>query len=74
MKLKLDKDLSIGQFRDQFSQHFERLSIQLFTQAHKSGEGSPLAEQVEEDRKLGEWLTDTGNESVEVNAKMTVAE
>ncbi|WP_306640711.1 hypothetical protein [Sanyastnella coralliicola] len=74
MKLALNKDQTIGDFREQFNQLFPRLSIQLFTQPHGVGEGSPAAEKVDESRKLAEWLTDSGHENVEVDGSMSVAE
>ncbi|MCH2198548.1 MAG: hypothetical protein MK081_07175 [Flavobacteriales bacterium] len=53
MKLALNTDQTIGGFREQFNQLFPRLSIQLFTQPHGVGEGSPAAEKVDEcDRSL----------------------
>lgn len=74
MKLELNATHTIGEFREQFNQLFQRLSIQLFTEPHASGEGSPISQQVDPERKLGEWLTDKGKETIEVNGNMTVGE
>lgn len=74
MKLQLNASSTIGDFREEFNTLFPRLSIQLFSEPHDVGEGSPAAQKVDPSRKLGEWLTDKEEQSIEVHGKMTVGE
>lgn len=74
MKLKFKADHTIGEFREQFNTLFPRLSVRLFTESHEAGEGSPATQQVDADRKLGEWMKVESVDTIELTPEMTIAE
>lgn len=64
----------IRTLQKQFNAEFPHLKIEFFSQRHAKGEASPLNQQIDHNRLLGEFRFQHNTDKLEITAEMTVNE